>query len=242
MNYFVSDIHIQKMESERGQNFLAFLKTLNASNCKALYMLGDIFDLWIGEHDYFLKQYTPIIQEINRLLGLGIEVSYFEGNHDLYLKSFWQDILGCKVYSDDHTQKIGNYKVRMEHGDKANPEDKGYMFLRWFLRSGPVDTSINNLPSEWVEFIGRKAAKASRSYTKQLKWDRKSVLHTYVKALAAQEDFDLIITGHLHIHDDFEFELNGQKRRSINLGSWYDSTAYLIIDDKSIEVREFTNA
>ncbi len=241
MYYFLSDLHIQKMDSERAQNFIKFLQTLNKENCKKIFLVGDIFDLWIGEHDYFLKHYTPIIQEIHRLVNLGIEIHYFEGNHDLYLKSFWQDIMNCQVHADELDIEIENTKIHLEHGDKANPEDKGYMFLRWFLRTKAIDKSVNNLPSDWVEFIGRKAAKASRSYTSSLKWDRKEVLHKYVHGLAQNNDFDVIITGHLHIFDDYQFTENNKTRRSINLGSWYDSTRYLKLENAQFsfhEVRE----
>ena len=89
--YFVSDIHIMSPSCERARAFLDFLRSLSAAEGTThLVLLGDIFDLWVADHDYFIKKYGDIIDEIRRLTEEGVEVSYFEGNHDLHLRYFWE--------------------------------------------------------------------------------------------------------------------------------------------------------
>ena len=84
-------------------------------------MLGDIFDLWVADHRYFIDAYSEIIDQIKRLQRAGIEIHYFEGNHDLHLKSFWQDELGLAVHNEPFYVQLGDTVVRLEHGDQMDP-------------------------------------------------------------------------------------------------------------------------
>lgn len=94
---FFSDLHLSSMNDPRaGSRFFAFSRCLKGENCSHLFLLGDIFDLWIGDHAYFREAYAPIIDEIQRLVSEKVDVHYFEGNHDLYLKSFWDGRLGVE--------------------------------------------------------------------------------------------------------------------------------------------------
>ena len=80
---FVSDIHIASPDCPRGRLFLQFLRSLSGkSDVTHLYLLGDIFDLWVADHTFFIERYAEIIDEIRRLVSQGVEVAYFERNHD----------------------------------------------------------------------------------------------------------------------------------------------------------------
>jgi len=105
---FVSDVHIASPDSDRHRLFLEFLNGLSYDDgIRHLCLLGDIFDLWVADHAYFVDRYTEIIDEIRRLLGEGVEVSYFEGNHDLYLRHFWEKALGVTVFGGPTTMELG---------------------------------------------------------------------------------------------------------------------------------------
>lgn len=222
-NYFVSDIHIQKEVDSRGMAFLHFLSDLQSKGCQRLFLVGDIFDLWIGKHKYFLREYKNIVEKIDGLVQSGVEVHYFEGNHDLYLKYFWQEKLGVMVHSEELLIDLDGKKFRIEHGDLANPEDKGYLFLRRFLRSQPMDLFANNMPGKLIHWLGETASSASRTYTNKLDHNKKEVIRKYAHKLASIEEYDFLITGHFHVLDDYVFDRNGKEYRSINLGSWLDT-------------------
>ena len=117
---FVSDIHIVSPECPRGRLFTQFLRSLSGkSGLTDLYLLGDIFDLWVADHRYFVDRYRTIIDELRRLKNEGVAISYFEGNHDLHLRSFWADQLGLTVYEGPAYVEHGDHTLRIEHGDQS---------------------------------------------------------------------------------------------------------------------------
>ena len=137
--YFVSDLHIGSPTDSRARLFLAFLADLRGGeNASHLFLMGDIFDLWVAAHSYFVDKYQPITDEILRLQDEGVEIHYFEGNHDLYLEHYWGQQVGLTVHEGPAYFELGHQTVRIEHGDQMDPDDRGYRFLRWFLRTPPL--------------------------------------------------------------------------------------------------------
>ncbi len=231
--YFVSDIHITAADSARGQLFLEFLRSLSAeSGASHLVLLGDIFDLWVADHDYFVDAYEEIIDEIKRLKVEGVEIRYFEGNHDLHLRYYWADRLGLIVHPGPAYVSIGDMTVRLEHGDQMDPEDKGYLFLRWFLRTPPIRWLVCHLPGSIVAGIGDRASAKSRNYTSNTKSisadDAVKKIRVHAGKAYAERPFDLLISGHVHVRDDWQPE--DAEYRSVNLGSWFDAPCYFKID------------
>ena len=217
--YFVSDIHITAADSPRGRQFLSFLRGLTAEGGTThLVLLGDIFDLWVAE--------------IRRLKSEGVEIRYFEGNHDLHLRYYWADRLGLIVHPGPAYVEIGGMTVRLEHGDQMDPDDKGYLFLRWFLRTPPIRWLVCHLPGSVVAGIGDRASAKSRNYTSNTKSisadDAVAKIRAHAEKAHAERRFDLLISGHVHVRDDWHSEARGF--RSVNLGSWFDAPCYFKID------------
>ncbi len=221
---FVSDLHIKSLSDSRAQAFLHWLKSLGPDSVSHLFLVGDIFDLWVGNHRCFSDRYAPLVTEIRRLKLAGVEIHYFEGNHDLHLKSFWQEQIGIVVHTGPDLFQLGPWKVRVEHGDEADPEDKGYLFLRWFLRTPPLHWLAENLPDRWLLSIGIQASDTSRAYTSEIKVAHESKirekLHHHAESIAQTVEFDFLINGHVHVHDEYGFKVGGREVRAYNLGSW----------------------
>ena len=198
-----------------------------------LILLGDIFDLWIGKHDFFIQKFSKVITELKKLLDRGIEIHYFEGNHDLHLKKYWEDELGVYVHTNEHFFNFDGLVIRAEHGDLMNKGDKAYLFLRKALRTFPLNIVSTQLPGKFVEAIGDRSSRVSRFYTdrhnQKYKEKVKKITQDYAQEVFKEKPFDLIITGHTHVEDDFSFEASGKKVRSVNLGSWLDRPKAFII-------------
>ena len=133
--YFVSDLHLTTAEDPRTRLFERFLDDVAGDQqATHLFLLGDIFDLWIGSHDYFAQRFQRIVSAIDALRRRGIEIHYFEGNHDLHLQQFWEEKLSVNVHPGPISIEIAGRRLRLEHGDQMDPDDRGYIFLRWLLR------------------------------------------------------------------------------------------------------------
>lgn len=229
---FLSDLHLKKMNESNSQKLLLFFNRIKKNPPQKIFLLGDIFDLWIYNHKPFLKEYLPLIRELKILSDSGVEVHYFEGNHDLYLKKFWQDTLGFNVHENFFCIEINGKWFRLEHGDQMNRKDYGYLFLRWFLRTWLISTLIKVMPGKFVFWLGNLASGSSRVYTssdvKKVSKDKAiEIIHDHAKKSCFESYFDFIITGHVHIEDDYTFFHEGRRVRSINLGAWFDQAKVL---------------
>ncbi len=238
--YFVSDIHLKTEDGPKGQLFIKFLREL-PSDTTQLILLGDIFDLWVADHDYFVQKFPNIIKEIRNLILRKVEVHYFEGNHDLHLKKFWQEKLKVQVHHNHFIFKWPGITVRAEHGDLMNPNDTGYLFLRKFLRNPIMNLIAHDLPGKAVGFIGDRSSQMSRVYTDRLNQKYKETVQNltrnYAQKIYAETPFDLFVSGHTHVDDDFPFEVDGKTVRSVNLGSWLDRPKYLAVERDTVTMK-----
>lgn len=235
--YFVSDVHLKDMASPSGEALLRLLKKAQ-QDADLFVILGDLFDLWVGPGSCFQDTFEPLLHEL-RVLRKTCRVIYFEGNHDLHLEGYWKEVLNCEVYTGPYQFKYGKLRIWAEHGDEINQEDHGYLFLRRFLRSGPMRWLINTVPSEVIQFIGTRASSTSRKYSAVKDNPALKVFRAYAQKTMAIKPFDLMVVGHSHVYDDFQFEGG----RLVNLGSWFDGPKYMTVSSEgNIEIHsEDTN-
>ena len=132
---FIADAHLRDPQDENYRKLLAFLNS-QTGRTRTLYLLGDIFQFWIGRRFASFHLYQPILERLARMRETGTEIVYVEGNHDFDLASYFGQELGCTVLPDGGEVTIDNTRVFLTHGDQVNPEDVGYHKLRRFLRSG----------------------------------------------------------------------------------------------------------
>lgn len=238
-SYFVSDIHL-KLESERnGQLLLRFLHFIQKEKPDYLFFMGDIFDIWIGPHSNFANAFIHIIEEIKKIVP-HTQVIYFEGNHDVHVKTFWEK-LGVKTYTEPEVFEIDGLKIRCEHGDYINPNDTTYLKFRKFARSFPMEFLAKQVSGViWKglgDYFSQRSRKKSGVYRKRNEELLRAMIRSYAEAVySTSQPYDFIITGHMHVRDEYSFFRNETEIRSINLGSWYeDSPKALKIDNNKIE-------
>lgn len=232
--YFISDLHIRDVHEEKAQKLLRFLFFLQQQDQPIHLILGgDIFDLWLGGHKYFIQKFHPIIDSLKKLVNKKSTIDYFEGNHDFHLKAFWEKDMGVSVHTEADFFLFDKTIVRFEHGDEMDPEDLGYHFLRWVLRTSIVTFLIVHLPAGVVSKIGEWASHTSRKYTDRLRDEERirKILHTYSEKIFDERHFDLFVHGHVHLQDEFVFERHDKTVTSINLGSWDNEQKVLVLEN-----------
>lgn len=231
---FISDCHLGSVEEPRFVLFLQFLDTLKQDrDLTHLFLVGDIFDLWVGRHSYFIEKYKDLIDRVTVLRDQGVSIHYFEGNHDLYLHDFWGQSLGLNVHDGPELFDFDGVLVRVEHGDEMDPSDRGYRFLRWFLRSWLIRLIIRNLPDWMVLRIGESASKSSREYTStggkaQHQEETLAKFTGFAQELAMTQDWTYLIAGHIHIQT--QVAVTGTEDRQVfNLGVWGEDPQFLLV-------------
>ena len=236
---FVSDIHIQSAEDKNCLLFEKFLEKCTSLKPDILFLVGDIFDLWIADRDYFVREYAGVIDRIRALAAAGSKVYYFEGNHDLDLGVFWQEHLNVKVFEGPAYFDLLGRTVRVEHGDEMDPDDKAYLFLRWLLRTPAAKELGRRVPNPAVRWIGEKASRASRDYTSYVKTISDSEVKTkflrHIDVVHGEKPFDVLVSGHVHVSEDLTVERGGKSVRAFNLGTWLKEP--LVLEMRAGEVR-----
>jgi UDP-2,3-diacylglucosamine hydrolase len=239
--WFVSDIHIKDINERSSIILLRFLRSLLNKERPAthLFLLGDIFDLWVANAPVFIRKFQALVDVIHQLKKSGIEVVYFEGNHDLHLKSYWHDVLGIPTHVEFKIFKLGSYSVRLEHGDLINQQDQAYLRYRSVVRHSAVEKLAPLIAGEVLNHLGDFASQISRKFSSKKRSiqheNLRQMIRAYAQAAYRDSKFDLIVTGHMHVRDDFEFSIDGKQVRSINLGSWFDEPKVLCLNEKGPE-------
>lgn len=230
--YFLSDIHL---ESEQDSNFFSLNRLLsfilNDEDCTHLFLLGDIFDLWVAHHSFFAEKFAHTLKKLQEIKDRGVEIYYFEGNHDLDLRPYFETH-GFVVHESALVCQFGSKTFRIEHGDQMDPTDRGYLFLRWLLRTPLMRLVGRYLPGFLVQRVGNSMSSTSRKYTDRLKKNLGSdrvrqkekifekIRNHVLRELEAGLHFDIFISGHVHeeLHEKLQF--NGKEVEIVNLGSW----------------------
>lgn len=241
-HWFISDLHITDINERNGNLLLRFFFFLNQNPSEhTVYFLGDIFDFWLSDGAVFQGHYKQLIDEIRKFKSGGGKLIYFEGNHDFHIDRFWTKHLDIPVIENEAFFNIDGLKVRCEHGDYINPDDHVYLAYREQVRQPWVEWFAHNLPGRFWRKVGEYQSKKSRKktghYASQNPDKLKAMIQAYSMKVYNVEPFDLIITGHMHIFDDYSFSVgNNKTARSINLGTWLVEPLALLIDQGQVQV------
>lgn len=226
--WFISDIHLKTAQERNGKILLRFLRYLKTKSPEQvhLFLLGDIFDLWVGGHQYFANKFFDITQALMELKQAGARITYIEGNHDVHIETFFAQKIGAEVFVEAQYYNLDGVVVRCEHGDLINMNDEKYLKFRSIIRHPVVKPLGNLIPGAVWDYVGNKASKKSRVKSGQYRALNEGKLIEMIRghiSVAYQEKpYDLIVSGHMHIFDDYQQNINGHTVRSINLGSWFE--------------------
>ena len=136
--YFASDNHLgaPTMEASRPREkkFVAWLDEVKKDAC-AIFLLGDLFDFWFEYKTVVPKGFVRTLGKLAEIADSGIPIYYFVGNHDLWMKGYFEEELGIPVFHEPKEFKIQNSEFFIGHGDGLGPGDKGYKRLKKVFKS-----------------------------------------------------------------------------------------------------------
>lgn len=226
--WFISDIHLKSADERNGKILLRFLRSLLEGSPQQthLFMLGDIFDLWVGGSTYFGNKFAPLTSTLKAFIAAGGRVTYIEGNHDVHIERYFQKKLGVEVFVEAQYYDLDGLKVRVEHGDLINLNDLKYLKYRQVIRDPRLKPLSVIIPGRLWDYIGNKASKKSRERSSQYRSRNEeqlvTMIHSHTERAYVEKAFDMIISGHMHVFADRVLDINGHAVRSVNLGSWFE--------------------
>ncbi|WFC62282.1 UDP-2,3-diacylglucosamine diphosphatase [Pseudomonas sp. REST10] len=237
MILLISDLHLEEKRPDITRAFLHFLAT-RARQAEALYILGDFFEVWIGDDGMSPFQHE-IARALRELSDAGTRIHLMHGNRDFLIgKAFCREA-GCTLLRDPCTVQLGGGRVLLMHGDSLCTLDVGYMKLRRWLRNPLSLLILRNLPLATRQKLARKLRNESRAQTRMKASEIVDVTPQEVLRVMAAHGVRTLIHGHTHRPAVHELEVNGQPARRIVLGDWDRQGWALQIDDEGFNQAPF---
>lgn len=215
----LSDLHLWDPDEPRYRAALRFLREV-PREVDLVVVLGDLFDFWIAANELLAERFADVIAALAALRARGATVLYCEGNHDLYLEPHFGAAMGLDTFTGERLVTVAGRVVNLSHGDLVNPHDRGYLFLRWLLRTPLVRWLERVAPAEVAVAIGERASRKSRGFTARKSDPIRELSHAYARE-RIERGADVVVIGHTHQPERTELTAaGGRKGLYLNTGYW----------------------
>lgn len=240
--YFASDFHLglpdYNKSMEREKLICRWLDDIEAG-AAALYLVGDLFDVWFEYKNVVPKGYTRFLGKLAALSDKGLRIEIFVGNHDLWMKDYFPKELGITVHHDPIEFTVNEKTFFVGHGDGLGPSDLGYKMLKklfknrfaqWLYRRIHPDTGIRI--ASYFSRLGEKHVMEGQQFL----GEDKEWLIQFCKEKLQEKPIDYFIFGHRHL--PIVHSLN-EKSTYINLGDWLQYNSYAVFDGVETKLKYF---
>ena len=232
---FISDLHLTPSRPDITECFVTFMRK-EATNADALYVLGDLFEFWVGDDDKtpFANQ---IRTEFQQLTKAGIPVFFIQGNRDFLLGKRFCKETGIILLDEVSLINLYGTNAVILHGDTLCTDDIDYQKFRKTVHQPWLQWLFNHIP--W--FIKKKIVSKVQSdirddkMTKPL--DIMDVNQNEVEKVMSQNCVNLMIHGHTHRPNTHFFDVDGVKKTRIVLGDWYTQGSVLKVNSDSFDLQ-----
>lgn len=223
---FISDLHLAWEKPEITRRFLDFMR-YRASQAKSLYILGDLFDAWIGDDDN-TRPIPAIKKAIREVTESGTEVFLLQGNRDFLLgQDFCQDT-GIQLLEEYTVIELGNERILLTHGDLLCSDDEAYQAFRLKSHSAEWQNNVLSKPL-WLRLIAARWYRLRSYFHKRGKnLDIMDVNQDTVVECMRTHTCYTLIHGHTHRPNLHEFSLDGTTARRYVLADWKPEGASIL--------------
>ena len=216
---FISDLHLEAERPEIGDQFIRFLQT-DATEAEALYILGDLFEAWVGDDDPN-AHYAIIKLAIRKLTDSGIPVYFMHGNRDFMIGRRFANETGVEILKDPYPVKMYGQKALLCHGDAMCTDDVQYQRVRLMTRDPDWQQSMLAKPLKERLRIAEEARRQSLEQKLNLSMDIMDVNQGAVMRAINEYGVDVLLHGHTHRPDVHTVDLGNRKAKRVVLGDWY---------------------
>lgn len=232
---FIADLHLSEARPDLTNAFIHFLAT-KAMQADELYILGDLFEFWIGDDEQ-----SPLQQQITLALKTlseqGCRLFYSHGNRDFMIGKRFARECGMKLLPPIFSCEMAGERTLLLHGDQLCTDDEAYQRFRLITSWPWLQWVFLHLPLSRRVKIAQQIRQGSHKGKQQKSRSIMDVTPSSVNDCFEQHQATLMIHGHTHRPMIHELSLNnGQKVRRIVLGDWNTDLWYLQIDDRDINL------
>jgi len=231
----ISDLHISPERPTVTQAFLDFLKN-QAAEANELYILGDLFEAWVGDDDPAPLS-REVISALKALTDRGTRLYIMQGNRDFLLDKRFARETGCKLLPDHYVAQLEGHKILLLHGDTLCIGDEQYQKFRRKARHPIFRWCLNHLPLKTRQNIATSWRSKSMKVNSNKSDNIMDVTPSEVERLMEQYQVNTMIHGHTHRPNRHQHK-NGER---LVLGDWHQNGWYIRVTEKAApELISFT--
>ncbi|MEH6456116.1 MAG: UDP-2,3-diacylglucosamine diphosphatase [Cocleimonas sp.] len=227
--YFISDLHLDPSRPHLFKLFDEFIEKIRP-DAETLYILGDLFEFWIGDDIIDLpigKPYLPVIEQLRSLSDSGIKLFFIQGNRDFLIGDAFMQRIGGTLLPDHHIIDLYGTKALIMHGDTMCTDDKGYQLMRKIFRLWIVQKIYLSMSPEKRSQKAGQVRKTTSESTKQKSAMILDVNQQAVEETVKSRGVSFLIHGHTHRPAEHDFLIDEKPVKRIVLGDWGEKWSYL---------------
>ena len=221
----ISDLHLDPRRP-RILDLFADLLAGEARRADALYILGDLFDSWIGDDDDAALA-AQVAQTTRALRDSGVPIWFMHGNRDFLLGADYAARAGMSLLADPSVVELGGERVLLMHGDTLCTDDTEYLKFRALVRDPRWQAQFLAKPLTERRAFAAQARGESRRHTSAAKPEIMDVNQEAVAAAMRTHGVHKLIHGHTHRPATHRFQLDGHAAERVVLGDWYEQDSVL---------------
>lgn len=238
---FVSDTHLDQHHPERIDLFTGFL-TERATSASTIYLLGDLFEYWIGDDSPVEPALAPVLRAFEKLHELGKAVFFVAGNRDFLLGKRFMSRFGWTLLPEESVLELYDERILLMHGDTLCTDDVAYQRYRRLIQSSVSIRLLNRLPLKTRQRLARRLRKKSVSATRNKHYEIMDVNPLTVTEKMQQHAATVLIHGHTHRPDIHHIQHQQLKYTRIVLGDWHNKGSFLCWDDRGFRLETYAGS
>jgi len=234
MILLISDLHLHEQRPDIARAFFRFLQE-TAPQADALYILGDFFEVWIGD-DAISPFQQQVATALKQLADSGTRIYLMHGNRDFLIGNAFCRQAGCRLLKDPALLQHNGESILLMHGDSLCTDDHDYQRMKRILRNPLSLFILRHLPLKTRRKLAGDLRAKSRSQTRMKAAEITDVNAAAVEQTMQRHGVRTLVHGHTHrpaIH------ALGENRQRIVLGDWDSHGWYLQLDENGIEQHSF---
>jgi UDP-2,3-diacylglucosamine hydrolase len=216
----ISDLHLSAGDTETIRRFTSFMDGA-ARDASDLYILGDLFEAWIGD-DEDDRRLAVVIQTLQRLTAAGVGCAVMHGNRDFLLGERFAAATGCRLLAEFERIELGGEPVLLTHGDLLCSDDVRYLTLRATLRDPHWQREFLDKPLAERRAIAADLRRMSATEIAAKPEDIMDVNQGTVEATMRRFEVARLVHGHTHRPAIHRFMLDGHAATRLVLGAWHE--------------------
>jgi UDP-2,3-diacylglucosamine hydrolase len=232
---FISDLHLDPAQPAIANQFLGFLRG-EARTASALYILGDLFEVWLGDDDPDPAA-REIVDALHELTASGVPCRFMAGNRDFLVGERFARETGCRLLADGTVVDLFGERVLLMHGDVLCTDDHSYQRLRSILRNPVTLWVFRYMSLAQRGRLAQRLRKGSRMHVGETAQEIMDVNPTAVVGAMRQAGVKTLVHGHTHRPAIHSLEVDSKPAQRIVLGDWHVQGSVLEWSEHGIELR-----